>query len=185
MNNTQEKETPNFSIDDMDFFQPDDAQTEMIRRHFTESTKKKFNQRLLFSLAAALIVIAAESIARFPSRSDSIPGMLGFVTAAFLIYNMISYLYMVMKSKMNDSLNRYECVYGTVTEKYDSRHLSRESGENVPSYILFGTEQGHCSTALSVKNLKVFQAVKTGDKILVIKHQPMGNVYYDFISAKV
>lgn len=185
MNNIHTQETPNFSIEDLDFFQPDAAQTEIIRRHFAENGKKHFNRRLLLSLAAAFLVIAAESFARFPSRPDSIPGMVRFVTAAFFIYTILSYLYMMMKSKMNDSLNRYECVYGTVTEKYDSRHLSRESRENVPSYILFCTEQGHCSTALSVRNLSVFQGVKIGDKILVIKHQPMGNARYDFISAKI
>ena len=167
------KEQTNLLIDDMHFKKPDKEQEAMITRYSSREYKTKFRRRFIISLMITLIIILCEYIARRYTmtnpRPDTIPGMIIFMISVFIIYNIISYIYMQVKTNMNDILNRYECTYGIVTEKYDGRHLSQKSGEISHNYILFSNEEGHCTTALSVKNLQMFQSDHIGDKILLLK----------------
>lgn len=88
-----------------------------------------------------------------------------------------------MKIKMDDFLNKYECMYGVVTEKYDSRHLSKKSGQPTDNYILFSNGEGYCTTALSVKNLQTFKSINIGDEILILKCNLMGMPSYEFFQT--
>lgn len=183
----------NLLIDDMHFFIPDEDQKTLITRFSSQEFKAGFRRRFIISLITALIVLTAELIARgytnkhahsrmfqYPG-AETIPGVVAFVAFVFLLFNLLSFLYMKIKIQMNDIAARYECAQGIITEKYDGRHLSQTSGEASRNYILFSNEEGHCTTALSVKNLQTFQSVQVGDEILVIKYKPLGNAGYTFI----
>lgn len=185
MNTNEQKK---LLIDDMHFLKPDQKQEALIADYSTHQYMVKFRRRFLISLVIALIVIIVEYIARRYTMETpipgSIPGMLFFVSLLFVIYNIISYIYIRMKIKMDDFLNKYECMYGMVTEKYDGRHLSKKSGQPTDNYILFSNEEGHCTTALSVKSSQRFQSINIGDEILVLKCSPMGMAHYEFIQIK-
>lgn len=189
----QTNERKNLLIDDMHFFIPDEKQKNLILRFSSQEFKQRFYKRFLISVVIILVILIAELIARgYTNRhaksrffvypgADTIPGMLVFVAFIFLLFNLLSFIYMKVKIQMNDIAARYECMHGIVTEKYDGRQLSQTSGEASKNYILFSNEEGHCTTALSVKNLQTFQSVQVGDEILVIKYKPLGTSGYTFI----
>jgi len=190
------KEQKNLLIDDMHFSIPDEEQKTLITRFSSQKFKEGFLRRLLISLAASLIFLTAELIARgytnkrarslmfrYPG-AETIPGVIAFVIFIFLFFNLLSFIYMRIKIQMNDIAARYECTRGIITEKYDGRHLSQTSGEASKNYILFSNEEGHCTTALSVKNPQIFQSIQAGDEILVVKYKPLGMAGYTFIPIK-
>lgn len=186
----------NLLIEDMHFEKPDSEQEALISRVSSVKYKANFYKRLIISLAAALIILAAEFIARVYTNkhayslyfryagADTMPDVIIFVVSVFLIFNLLSFVFMKIKTAMNDILNKYECAYGIVTEKYDGRHLSQTSGEISHNYILFSNEEGHCTTALSVKKQQVFQSIDVGDEILVVKYKPLGTAGYTFIPVE-
>jgi hypothetical protein len=185
----QTNEINQLSIQDMEFSKPNEEQAALIHAYSTKNARKRFNKRFIISLIIAIVVIVGETIARYYYKNDithsrraTIPGMIAVVLTAFVLYNLISFIWTKMKTNMDDILNRYECVCGIVTEKYDSRHLSETTREAVPNYILFSNEQGHCVTALPVKSFAKFQSVQVGDEILVLKMNPMGMAAYDFVT---
>lgn len=183
----------NLLIDDMHFLTPDKEQEELITRFSSIEHKTKFYKRFIISLITALIILVVELIARgFTNKhahsrffhypgAETIPGMIIFVVSVFVIFNVLSFIFMWVKIQMNDVVNKYKCTYGIVTDKYDSRHLSQKSGEASQNYILFSNEEGHCTTALSVKDIQTFQSIDVGDEILVIKYNPLGISGYTFI----
>lgn len=187
------KEQKNLLIDDMHFFMPDEEQKTLITRFSSQKFKEGFYRRFLISLITAFIFFIVEFIARtYTNRhavsrffhypgAETIPGMMIFVALVFLVFNLLSFTYMRTKIQMNNIAAKYECMKGIVTEKYDGRHLSQSSGEASRNYILFSNEEGHCTTALSVKNLHTFQSIEAGDEILVIKYKPLGTTGYTFI----
>ena len=169
-------------IADVTFSKPDKEQLTMITSYFQETYKQGFFKRLMISLVAAILVIISESIGRKNiGTMNTIPAMIAAVSVVFVIFNVLSYLYSRIKSNMGDIVNKYECTTGVITEKFDSRNLSRKSQQNVPNYILFSNEQGHCVTALSTKNLNYFRTLKVSDEILIIRYCPMGNYRYEFL----
>lgn len=171
----------NFPIEDMSFSQPEQTQSAIISQYFSKEYKQNMKKRFFISIIVAVVIVIAEVIARLQARPDTISGMLLFVISGFLVYNIISYLYTRTKCSMDDILNRYECTYGTVSSKYDGHLLSKKSRENVPNYILFENEQGHCTTALPVKDSVNFHNISEGDHILIVKLSPLGKTSYQFI----
>ena len=165
----------------------------LIARVSSQKFKEAFYKRFFISLIVAFIFFTVEFIARtYTNRhavsrffhypgAETIPSMIIFVVFTFLIFNVVSFAYMYTKIQMNDISAKYECMQGIITEKYDGRHLSQSSGEASRNYILFSNEEGHCTTALSVKNLRIFQSIEAGDKILVIRYKPLGIANYTFI----
>lgn len=189
--NTNEQK--NLLIDDMHFFIPNEEQKTLITRFSSHKFKEGFYKRFIISLITAFVFFTVEFIARtYTNRhavshffhypgAETIPGMIIFVVFVFLLFNLLSFIYMRIKIQMNDITARYECMQGIVTEKYDGRHLSQSSGEASRNYILFSNEEGHCTTALSVNNLQTFQSIQAGDEILVIKYKSLGTTDYSFI----
>ncbi len=190
MNTNKQK---NLLIDDMHFSIPDEEQKMLIARASSQKFKEAFYKRFFISLIVAFIFFTVEFIARtYTNRhavsrffhypgAETIPSMIIFVVFTFLIFNVVSFAYMYTKIQMNDISAKYECMQGIITEKYDGRHLSQSLGEASRNYILFSNEEGHCTTALSVKNLRIFQSIEAGDKILVIRYKPLGIANYTFI----
>lgn len=178
------------SIADMDFFQPTEEQISFIHGESACRLMKKFYKRMLISFLVSFIVILMETIGRINMSTEgntyykSIPKMIIIVLIVLAIYNIISFIYTRVKINMNDIVNRYQCVSGIITEKYDSRQLSKKTREFVPNYILFSNEQGHCTTALPTKKHDIFCQAAVGDEILVIKESPMGMAKYDFLLKK-
>lgn len=178
MNTTDLK---HLGIDDIIFHQPDSSEEQQIQDFNIREANKTLSKQRIISLIVALIVIIIEIIARIGLKTeDTITGMTFVILGVLLLYNIVMYISSIMKRQMKDIAEKYQCVTGTVAEKYDSRHLSKASRENVPSYILFHNEQGYCTTALPVKSEKAFQNIQVGDKILVIKGNAMGNAHYTF-----
>lgn len=170
------------AIEDMTFHQPDSSEEQRIHQHNRSSSEKKLSRQRIISLIIAIVVIIAEFIARIGLGTEkTITTMTYVVLGVLLLYNIISYVASNMKLQMNDISEKYECLAGTVAEKYDSRHLAKTTRENVPSYILFHNEQGYCTTALPIKDSKLFQSINVGDEILVVKGNAMGHSHYTFI----
>ena len=178
MNTTDLK---HLAIDDILFHQPDSAEEQRIQNFNIVEANKKLSKQRMISLAIALVVIIVEIIARISLETeDTITGMAFVILGVLLLYNIAMYISSNMKRQMKNIAEKYQCVTGIVAEKYDSRHLSKTTRENVPSYILFHNEQGYCTTALPVKDSKTFQDILIGDEILVIKGNAMGNTHYTF-----
>lgn len=174
-------ENNHISIADITFSKPDKEQFKQITTHFQNLYLKAFKKRIFTSLICAFIVILAEIIGRTNLHTtDTIIPMITTVIIVFFIFNLISFIYMKIKSNMNDIMNKYECTHGIITEKFDSKHIEQTTNETASNYILFSNEQGHCVTALSTKNKQLFQSLKISDEILVIRYCPMGNVRYEF-----
>lgn len=190
MNTNEQK---NLLINDMHFSIPDEAQKTLIARVSSQKFKKGFYKRFFISMITAFVIFTVEFIARtYTNRhavsrffhypgAETVPSMTIFIVFVFIVFNLLSFTYMHTKIQMNDISAKYECMQGIVTEKYDGRHLSQSSGEASRNYILFSNEEGHCTTALSVKNLHTFQSIEAGDEILVIRYKPLGIANYTFI----
>lgn len=198
MNNTTEPLNRNIPIEDMTFLPPDKEQETLILQELKQQRKKLFCHRLILSLCIAVIVSVGEIIARFNySRPDTIPGMLFFVWFVFLLFNLISYISLMVKASMQHISDKCQCTLGIVTEKYGHKkqkaeqsirpeqpgtiHLTGKTQDYIPNYILFKNDEGYCSTALLVKDRKTFQKIQAGNNILVIRQVSMGNITYDFI----
>lgn len=178
MNTTDLK---HLSIEDMVFHQPDSSEEQRIRDFNIRETEKKLSKQRIISLMIALIVIIAEFIARVGlNTEDTITHMTFLILGVLLLYNIVMYISSNMRRQMKDVSEKYQCMTGIVAEKYDSRHLTKTTRENVPSYILFHNEQGYCTTALPVKDTKIFLDMNVGDEILIIKGNAMGNTHYTF-----
>ena len=154
MNNTAEPLNRNIPIEDMTFFPPDKEQEALILQELKQQRKKSFCHRLILSLCIAVIVSVGEIIARFNySRPDTIPGMLFFVWFVFLLFNLISYISLMVKASMQHISDRCQCTLGMVTEKYGHKkqkaeqsirlehpgtmYLTGKTQDYIPNYILF------------------------------------------------
>ena len=192
MENQFHKKTENLSIKDITFFPPTNEQEGQVRSLAFKQYKNKAFRRFFWSIPVFIVILAGEVIARIcaPTYSisgfyylgkDSIPTTVMSICLLFVVFHCLSVLQLFLKYKMNQTADRYECLCGEITDKYDSRNMTVDAKKKVPNYLLFSCEQGHCTTALPVNDKKLYHTVKIGDPILVIRHNPIGNVSYSFL----
>lgn len=183
MNATEQLRLP---IEDITFYPPDESEVQMICSYYQKDITSHLKKRFYISVAVALFVAAFQILADlFTYHGHELLShiliTLLVVGIGFLVFNVISYVYSRVRYSMDEIMNHCECVNATIDECYDSRLLSRKTRQNVPNYILFHTEQGHCTTALPVKDVKKFSQSKMNEQILVIKRSPMGKITYDYL----
>lgn len=129
-----------------------------------------FSKRAVISVIAAAIIMIMEYIGRINAdNKSSIPGAFAFIITAVVIFNLLSYGYVILKKSMDIYKEHLSYIYGTVSEKY-----SRQK-----NYILFETESNCCTTAVAVQNADDFSSMAVGDSVLIVKSIPYGSEVYE------
>lgn len=169
--------------DDIVFDTVGEKETAIINKTHNKILMAGFKRRAIISFIAGIIIAVGEVIGRInQNRTNSIAGMCIFIVAAILIFNLLSYGYIVLKRKMDFYTDKIECLYCTVTEKYNQHKLSRKNQKYARNYVLLESEKYHCTTAFPIKGIDEFNKISIGDTVLLLKSSPYGDVHYEVLT---
>ncbi len=166
-------------VQDIAFSPVGERELAIIEKHRNAILFQAFKKRAVISAAATVIVMVMEYIGRTnANRASSIPGAFIFIILAAVIFNLLSFGYVIVKRNMDIGRDHLSFVYGYVCEKYDNEIYD---GDNHKSkrFILFETDKLLCTTAIAVATDSEFPAISAGDSILIVKSQPYGNEVYE------
>lgn len=170
----------NIALEDIAFSPLGDKEIEIINDEKNRHLFRSFTNRAIISVIAAAIIMISEYIGKFNTKNlQAVPGEFTFIIIALIIFNLLSYGAMILKQKMSLYGEHLSFVYGTVTEKYDNRTLSRQNKQKSKNYILFDTETAHCTTAVPVNNINDFNRLTIGESVLIVKSNQYGNEHFE------
>lgn len=170
----------NIAIADIPFEPIGDRESEVITKARNRQLFDDFSSRAVISVIITAIVMIIEYIGKYNADSESaIPGEFTFIIIALIVFNLLSFGYVILKRRMDIYADHLCYVYGTVSEKYDGYTLSSQNKQKSKDYILFDTENAHCVTAISTNNHNEFKKIQPGSKVLVVKSSPFGDVHYE------
>ncbi len=170
----------NIPIADVPFTPIGDKELSIILSERKRKLINDFSRRAVISVIVTAIVMIMEYIGKYNSDNlKAIPGEFTFIIIALIIFNLLSFGYVVLKQRINTYADHLCCVYGTVSEKYDSRSLSTQNRQRSQDYILFDTENIHCVTAIPANNREEFKKLTPGSRILIVKSSPYGDAHYE------
>lgn len=171
------------NADDLVFNAVNEKETAIISKARDKILFQGFKKRAIISVILGIIIAIGECIGRKNQHIDNtIPGALGFIAAAVIIFNLLSFGYIVLKRKMNLYTDKMEVLYCTISEKYNQHKLSRENKKHSQNYILLETDNYYCTTAFPVKNIQEFNKLSIGDTVLLLKKAPFGDVHYEIFT---
>lgn len=169
--------------DDIVFDTAGEKELSIINKTHKRLLMRGFKKRAIISVIIGIIIAFGEVIGRInQNRADTITGMCIFIIVAVLIFNLLSYGYIVLKRKMDFYTDKVECLYCTVTEKYNQHKLSKENQKHAQNYILLESEKYHCTTAFPIKGIEEFNKITIGDTVLLLKSSPYGDVHYEVLT---
>ncbi len=178
MNNNKFKSI--LPIEDITFNPVSDKELRIIESFKNTNLFSSFTSRAIISIIVIAVIMIAECIGRYSiGTSKTIPGMIVFLIIVLIIFNLLSFGYVILKKKIDLYNNHLTCIYGTVSEKYNKHLLSKQNNEKSNNYILFDKDSVHCSTAVKVADLDVFKYLEIGEEILIVKTEHYGNNSYE------
>lgn len=167
-------------IENIDFNPISENELSIIGAYKNKNLFSAFTSRAIISVIVIAIIMIAEYIGRHSTNtSKTIPGMIVFLIIVLMVFNLLSFIYMVLKKKIDLYNNHLSCVYGTVSEKYNKHLLSRQNNEKSNDYILFDKDSIHCSTAIKVADYDVFKHLEIGDEVIIVKVELYGDISYE------
>lgn len=173
----------NVSADDLIFDTIGKKETEIINKAQNKILHSGFAKRAVISVIAAIVIAIGEYIGK---RNQHIEFTMWktfiFIAVAVIIFNLLSYGYIILKRKMDLYTDKTECLYCTVVEKYNQHKLSKENKKHAQNYILLETATYHCTTAFPIKDIKEFNKLSIGDTVLLIKTSPFGDIHYEIFT---
>ncbi len=190
-------EKPNIIIEDIEFMPLTDDVKVILTNYRINKLIDRFIYRLIVSGILAIVITIFEYIAQLNISnkyreewsfrlidSKLVTNESLFILGAFIIFNLLSITYAVIKNRMMEYSDDMTYIYGTVTDKISSRALSKKTREYIPNYVLFDYDEYHCTTSLPTKDLYIFNRTQIDSRILVIKHSVYGVNNYDFYLVK-
>ncbi len=167
------------AVEDMPFSPITEREAAIIGRHKKKLLMKAFQIRLFYSIAATAIICGMEIIARLiQNMSNTIPGTVAFVLFLFVIFNLLSYGYVIMTRKIDAYAEHSEYFYGNIAEKFEKHKLSKENGKRSENYVILETDTHRCTTAFPVEFPSDFEAMQKGERMLLVKSSPFGDKKY-------
>ena len=165
---------------DIPFEEMGENEAKIITNEINRNLIKGFKKRLIYSALIAVVVCIFEIIGRInQNRNDSIPGVIIAFIIFLVIFNLLSYGYVILKKKMDVYSAHSVCVYTKITEKYEQNKLSKENKQKSKNYVILESDHFHCTTAFPIEDYTTFKNMKIGDDILLVKSSPYGNIQYD------
>lgn len=168
------------NADDLVFHTADSRETSIVNKFRSKILFDGFKKRAFISVILGVIIAVGEYIGRKNQHiENTIKGAFIFIFAAIVIFNLLSYGYVVLKRKMDLYTDNMEILYCTVSEKYNQHTLSKEASKRAQNYILLETDTHYCTTAFPVKDIKEFNRLSIGDTVLLLKNSPFGDAHYE------
>lgn len=165
---------------DIPFEEIGEKEEKIITDEINRNLIKHFKKRFIYSVLIAIVVCILEIIGRInQNRTDSIPGVIIVFMVFLVIFNLLSYGYVILKRKMDVYSAHSVCVYTKITEKYGQNKLSDENKQKSKNYVILESDHFHCTTAFPIEDYAVFNNMKIGDDVLLVKSSPYGNIQYD------
>jgi hypothetical protein len=158
------------SIDNFTFSTSSEVENRIILHNRWNSLINIFNKRLLLTGLISIIVIILETIGlKNQGKLDQADEMSLYVLLFFVIINLLSILNIYLKVKLITFSNSHEYIYGDIYE----------ISKNSPFYVLFEKENKRCTTAINIKNIEVYNSLKMGEKILILRDVTSGVPKYE------
>ncbi len=189
-------EKPTIIIEDIEFKALTDEVKTILTNNRINKLIDRFILKLILSGIFAIIVTIFEYIAQLNISNEYrevwsfrlidpkfVTFESIFILIAFIVFNLVSILYAVTKNKIIEYSDDMTYIYATVSDKINSKALSKKTREMIPNYIFFDYDMYHCTTALPTKDWAIFKDTKVDSKILVIKHCIYGVNHYDFYTV--
>lgn len=168
------------NADDLIFDTIGENETAIINKSRNKILLAGFKRRAFISVIAGIVVAIGEYIGRKNQHiENTIGGTFAFIIAAVVVFNLLSYGYIVLKRKMDLYTDKSEILYCTVAEKYNQHKLSAENKKHTQNYVILETDTHYCTTAFPIKDIDEFNKLSIGDTVLLLKTSPFGDVYYE------
>lgn len=164
------EEKQNISLIDINFLPVTEDELKTIQAYRDKKISFNFKKRFILSIILCVVLGATEFYAHYknPKLGQFTPTLI-FIIIAFVVFNALSYGYVVLKKKMSLYGEHMSFVKGTVDTKYDHVKLSKENKHSSHDFVLFDFDNFHCKDAVKVKDPDDFINMKPGDDILVVK----------------
>lgn len=168
------------NADDLVFNTIGSRETAIINKSRNKILFKGFKKRAVISVILGIVIAIGEYIGRKNQHiENTIKGTFAFIIAAVVVFNLLSYGYIVLKRKMDLYTDNMKILYCTVSEKYNQYKLSKENQKHAQNYILLETDTHYCTTAFPVKDINEFNRLSIGDTVLLLKNSPFGDAHYE------
>ena len=171
------------SADDLVFAAAGEKETAIIGKSKNTILFKGFKKRVIISVILGIVIAMGDYFGRKNQHTENaFLGAFVFIAVAVIIFNLLSYGYIVLKRKMDAYTDKMEILYCTVSEKYNQHKLSMENKKPSQNYILLETDTCFCTTAFPVKDIKEFNKLSIGDTVLLLKSSPFGDAHYEIFT---
>lgn len=161
----------NTNIENIHFTNAEEKEKSIILSFTRDLFYFGFQKRLFISIVISIFAVVIEFFGKkSQDQLDIFPESALIIFAALILFNIFSFLYIILKEKLNLYTLETEIIYGKISEK------SKSKG---PLYILFSTDKYECTTALTIKYPSLFDSLKVGDEILVTRSTITGTAKYN------
>jgi hypothetical protein len=168
------------NADDMIFNETGDKEISIIGKARNKILMSGFKRRAAASVAVGILLAVGEYVGRLNSSANNFStGVFVFILVAVLVFNALSFGYIVLKRRMDLYTDKMEVLYCTVAEKYSQHKLSNENKKHSQNYVLLESDKYHCTTAFAIKDSGAFNKISVGDVVLLLKTSPYGDVHYE------
>ena len=171
------------NADDLIFDKAGEKENAIINKSRTKKLFSSFKKRAVASVIIGIVLAIFEYIGR---RNQHIENTIGtaftFIIVAVIVFNLLSFGYIVLKHTMDLYTDRIEILYCTVSEKYNQYKLSIENQKHSQNFILLETATHYCVTAFPVKTANEYNHISIGDTVLLLKNSTYGDAYYEIFT---
>lgn len=168
------------TADDIIFDTIGERETAIINKARNKILLSGFKKRAIISVIAGIAVAVGEYFGRKNQHIEyTIGKTYALIIAAVIIFNLLSYGYIVLKRKMDIYTDKSEILYCTVSEKYNQHKLSSENKKHAENYVLLETSTHYCTTAFPIKDINEFNRLSIGDTVLLLRTSPFGDIHYE------
>ena len=171
------------SADDLVFATAGEREISIISNARNKLLSAGFKKRAVISVILGIVIAVGEFFGRKNQHiENTILGAFGFIAAAIIVFNLLSYGYIVLKRKMDLYTDNPEILYCTVSEKYSQSKFEQENKKLAQNYIILETDSHYCTTAFPVKNREEFDGLSIGGTVLLLRSSPFGDVHYEIFT---
>ena len=170
----EEKQT--IALIDIDFLPVTENELKTIQANRDKKISFNFKKRLILSIIVSICISAFEIYAHVTNpKLGSFTSAIIFIAIALIVFNLLSFGYVILRKKMSLYAEHMSFVKGVVDTKYDHVKLSKENKQVSHDFVLFNFDNFHCKDAVKVKDPDDFKTLKKGDDILVVKSTVYGD----------
>lgn len=171
------------NADDLVFDPLGESEAKIIEKARNKILFSAFKKRTIASVIVGIIVAVGEFIGRKNLHIEyTLGGTFAFIAAAVVVFNLLSYGYVVLKRRIDLYSDNSEFLYCTVAEKYSQYKLSNENKKKSHNYVILETERFYCNTAFPVNDTDEYDRISVGDRVMLVKNSPFGDVHYELFT---